>query len=70
MRANLDYPIAGYQLLLDPDAADGFARAWQPQVMTPEKHIAYAVQWFGLAIALFIIYIVVNLKKVSVEEGA
>jgi surfeit locus 1 family protein len=70
MRAHLDYPIAGYQLLLDPDAADGFARAWQPQVMTPDKHVAYAVQWFGLAIALFIIYIVVNLKKVSMEEGA
>ena len=70
MRAHLSYPVAGYQLLLDPDAANGFARAWQPQVMTPEKHIAYAVQWFGLAIALFIIYIVVNLKKVSVEEGA
>jgi surfeit locus 1 family protein len=68
VRAHLDYSIAGYQLLLDPGAADGFARAWQPQVMTPDQHIAYAVQWFGLAIALFIIYIVVNLKKADVEK--
>jgi len=70
LRAHLDYPIAGYQLLLDPDGTDGFARDWRPQVMTPEQHLAYSIQWFGLAIALVIIYIVVNLKKVAPEKGA
>lgn len=68
VRAHLDYPVAGYQLLLDPDAADGFVRRWQPQVMTPDQHLAYAIQWFGLAVALIIIFIVVNVKKVSVEQ--
>jgi cytochrome oxidase assembly protein ShyY1 len=28
-----------------------FARNYQPVVMSPEKHLGYAVQWFGLAIA-------------------
>jgi cytochrome oxidase assembly protein ShyY1 len=29
------------------------------------RHIAYAVQWFGLALALVIIYIVTNVRKDS-----
>ena len=28
-----------------------FIREYQPVVMPPEKHLGYAVQWFGLAIA-------------------
>lgn len=28
-----------------------FIRDWQPVVMPPEKHFAYAIQWFGLALA-------------------
>jgi len=28
-----------------------FIRDWQPVVMPPEKHFAYAIQWFGLAVA-------------------
>ncbi|BFT32005.1 hypothetical protein D210916BOD24_31810 [Alteromonas sp. D210916BOD_24] len=28
-----------------------FVRDYQPVVMSPEKHLGYAVQWFGLAIA-------------------
>lgn len=38
------------------DAADGAGfdgRDWSPTTMTPEKHQAYAVQWFGLALAAF-----------------
>lgn len=32
-----------------------FVRSWQPVVMPPEKHLAYAIQWFGLAVAAAII---------------
>ena len=49
---------------MDVDNADGFERRWQiKQGFGPERHIAYAVQWFGFAITLCIIYIVVNLKR-------
>jgi len=48
----LQLPIAGYQLLLDADAADGFVRAWQPRSMKPENHIGYAVQWFAMSAVL------------------
>ncbi len=33
--------------------------------MRSEKHTGYAFQWFGLSLALFIIYIVVNTKKLK-----
>ena len=38
------------------DSSDGFIRNWQPVVMPPEKHYAYAVQWMGLGIAAFLVY--------------
>lgn len=45
----------------------GFVRDWSPQrdPMTPEKHLGYAVQWFGLAAALLVIFLVVNTRKIA-----
>ncbi|MGI9344579.1 MAG: SURF1 family protein [Gammaproteobacteria bacterium] len=63
IRGHMDGDIAGYQLLLDPEHDDGFIRAWRPTVMSPNNHLSYAVQWFGLAIALVVIYVAVNLKS-------
>ncbi|MFK5914423.1 MAG: SURF1 family protein [Woeseiaceae bacterium] len=54
-----------YILLLDEKEKSGYVRNWKPVVMQPEKSTSYAVQWFALALALIIIYIVVNLKKVE-----
>ena len=33
--------------------------------MPPEKHVSYAVQWFALALALVVIYIAVNLRRIG-----
>ncbi|MFA6036888.1 MAG: SURF1 family protein [Legionellales bacterium] len=52
-----------YVLLLDPASAQGFVRNWEIKTLPPSKHLGYAVQWFGLAGALFCIYIIVNLKR-------
>lgn len=52
-------------LLLDRDQPDGFTRAWTPPGFGPERHIAYAVQWFGLAFTVFVFYGVLNLRKGS-----
>lgn len=50
-------------VLMDADSVDGFERQWQiKQGFSPERHIGYAVQWFGFAITLLIIYFVINLK--------
>ena len=54
-------------VLLDPQEADGFQREWSARFsfgeFGPERHVAYAVQWFGLAATLVVLYFVVNLKK-------
>jgi surfeit locus 1 family protein len=51
-------------VLLDADQPGGYVRQWQAPGMPPLRHVAYAVQWFGLALALGIIYIVTNLRGV------
>ena len=51
-------------VLLDAAAADGFERIWQIDLgFSPERHIAYAVQWFGMAMTVLIIFVAVNLKR-------
>lgn len=50
-------------LLLDSSEPDGYARRWQPPGFPPMRNVAYAVQWFGLALALAIIYGVTNLRR-------
>ena len=56
-----------YIFLLDEKEKSGYVRNWKPVVMQPEKSVSYAVQWFALALALVIIYIVVNLKSTKGE---
>ena len=56
-------------LLLEKDDEFGFIRDWKPVYgVTPDKHRAYAVQWFSLAMVLLIIYIGVNTKRLSNEK--
>jgi len=65
-----DLKLLPYVFLLDEKDNSGYVRNWKPVVMQPEKSTSYAVQWFALALALTIIYIVVNLKKESeLEDG-
>lgn len=58
----------GYHLLpviirLSPDAENGYLREWKTVSFSPDKHLGYAVQWFGLAIAMLVILIVLVIKK-------
>lgn len=50
-------------VLLDADQPEGYVRQWQPPGFPPLRHIAYAVQWFGLALALSVIYLVTNVRR-------
>ncbi|WAK00911.1 SURF1 family protein [Methylobacter sp. YRD-M1] len=60
----LSYPLFPFQIELDKDLPDGFKRDWRTAtVMSPEQHIGYAVQWFGLALTLTLIFIWYSIKK-------
>jgi surfeit locus 1 family protein len=50
-------------VLLDPKEPDGYVRAWAAPGFPPMRHVGYAVQWFGLAAALLVIYIVTNVRR-------
>lgn len=52
-----------FMVLLLPDEPHGFTRDWHPVAMLPEKHQAYAFQWFALAVTLVIIFIVMNVRR-------
>lgn len=62
LSAALDAPVHPQVLLLDADQPDGYLRDWQPPGMTPDQHVGYAVQWFGLAAAVFVTWFVLSLK--------
>lgn len=69
LEERLGYPLEPLILLLDKDDEFGFIRDWKPVYgVTPDKHRAYAVQWFTLATVLLMIYIGVNLKRLPREE--
>lgn len=60
----LGYELFNFQLELDANLPNGFKREWATaKIMQPEQHLAYALQWFGLAFALTIIFIKFGLKK-------
>lgn len=58
-------PLFDGVLQLDPAAPDGFTRRWQPlpNTLPPEKHRGYAVQWFGLATAVAVIYLLLAFRR-------
>ncbi len=60
----LGYPLLDFQIELDADMPDGYERSWRDRViMPPEKHVAYAVQWFALAITLSILFVWYGFKN-------
>ena len=62
----LQRKLLPFVVLLDAEEPDGYLRAWQPMAgFGPERNVGYAVQWFGLAAALMIIYFTVNSKRVD-----
>ena len=63
LSAALAEPVAPWVLLLSPESADGFRRQWEPGGMPATRHLGYAVQWFALAAALAVIYVVVNVRQ-------
>jgi len=56
--------IEPWVVLLAEGEEDGFVRQWQPSVrMGPEQHKGYAFQWFSLAVALLVLFVIASLKS-------
>lgn len=67
--------LLGYELLasivmMAPDIPGGYTRQWTPYYgITPQRHKAYAFQWFSLATALLIIYLAMTVRRANGETS-
>ncbi|RUO26783.1 hypothetical protein CWE09_08840 [Aliidiomarina minuta] len=68
LKQHLQLPLTDFSVLLDEEADFGFPRDWPVVVMEPHRHYAYAVQWFGLAIAALVIFLVASRVKSKAKE--
>jgi len=60
----LDRPLQRRIVLLDATQPDGYERIWQAHFgFGPERHIAYAAQWFALGVAALVIYLMMSFKR-------
>lgn len=60
----LGYSLFQFQVELARELPDGFKREWRSStIMLPEQHVAYAVQWFALALTLTVLFIWYSFKQ-------
>jgi len=64
----IDAQLLPFVVYLDKTDKVGYKKNWQPIVMPPEKHRAYAFQWFSLAFAWLVLMFWASLKF-SKEES-
>jgi len=65
LETTLDEKLARRILLLDPQVPNGYVREWTPPGMPPDRHYSYAIQWWGFAAVLLVLYFGLNFRKVS-----
>ena len=59
----LGTPLLPMVVRLSPQQDGGYKREWSLIAMSADKHLAYAVQWFGLAAVPIILLLVLNIKR-------
>ncbi len=64
----LDKPLLDQVLYLNEQSDGVYQPHWRPVNMGPEKHLGYAVQWFGLALTLCIMYLYRLYKSANEKE--
>jgi cytochrome oxidase assembly protein ShyY1 len=60
LQHQLGMSIYPFILRLDGDSAGVLRAEWQIISMGPERHIAYAVQWFAMALTLIIVWLLIS----------
>ncbi|WP_116811263.1 SURF1 family protein [Steroidobacter cummioxidans] len=65
------HPLIPGILLLDASQPEGYERVWEAHLgFAPERHVGYAVQWFALALAAVVLFIVTSFRtKKATDES-
>lgn len=59
--ADAGLALAPQVLRLEPEPGQPYRRDWRPgEGLPPERHLAYAWQWWSLAVAIVIVFVVVH----------
>ena len=61
--ARLEVNVLPLLVMLANDELDGYARDWQPVIKGPEKNYSYMFQWFAMALAVFVLYVLNGLRQ-------
>jgi surfeit locus 1 family protein len=59
----LGQKVEPWILLLDPASGDGYVRDWQPPGLAPLRHWSYAIQWWGFAVTLLVIWGIMSARR-------
>lgn len=59
----LGQPLKHWVVRLDSSSPYGFDRHWPVMNMLPQRHLAYAVQWFLMTGALLIAFVLFSIRK-------
>ncbi|MBL4631080.1 MAG: SURF1 family protein [Paraglaciecola sp.] len=65
IRQHYGSEVLPFVVLLNAQETSLFIRNWQPVVMAPEKHYAYAVQWFLLGLAALAVFVIAQRNKLK-----
>lgn len=64
----LQKSVYPFIIRLDREEEYGFVRQWPTVSMSPQRHWAYAWQWFAMALVVFVIFLALNLKKYETKS--
>lgn len=59
----LNLELLPYIVRMDSESDAGFVRNWKTLDSGVAKHLAYAFQWFAMALAILVIYFILNMKR-------
>ncbi len=62
MSERLGADLPAFTIRMSPELAGDYYREWPLIATSPDKNLAYAVQWFAFALAALIIFLVLNVK--------
>lgn len=69
LRQILQKKVYPFIIRLDKQDAYGFVREWAIVSMPPQRHLAYALQWFAMALVILIIFVALNLKNTNEKKS-
>lgn len=70
-KKEMPFPMQPAIILLDPEnSAGGYVREWPKPNFRIDVNRGYAIQWYLMSLALVIIYLVTNIKKISPQDTA